>query len=149
MTVNSSALQAVEWCNPSTSCYGFCRSIAIIASGDGCHRCVCVCYLAQVLICPIQILFAIVAIRGNLWVPIQCICRFACFFCDWRIHGTWCVYQPVGRLPSCQSIWKLTSFGSTIQCVVTIIAFMAEVVGMSVGSGFPVLSSRGWVVKYM
>ena len=40
------------------------------------------------------------------------------------------------------------SFGSTIQCVVTIIiAFMAEVVGMFVGSGFPVLSSRGWLVK--
>ena len=46
MTVNSSALQAVEWCNPSTSCYGFCRSIAIIASGDGRQRSgakVCVC----------------------------------------------------------------------------------------------------------
>ena len=42
-------------------------------------------------------------------------------------------------------VW--TSFGSTIQCVVTIIAFMTEVVGMSVGSGFPVLSSRGWLVK--
>ena len=40
-----------------------------------------------------------------------------------------------------------TSFGSTIQCVVTMIAFMAEVGGMSVGSGFPVLSSRGWLVK--
>ena len=38
MAVNSSALQAVEWCNPSTSCYGFCRSIAIIASGDGRQR---------------------------------------------------------------------------------------------------------------
>ena len=38
VTVNSSALQAVEWCNPSTSCYGFCRSIAIIASGDGRQR---------------------------------------------------------------------------------------------------------------
>ena len=49
MTVNSSALQAVEWCNPSTSCYGFCRSIAIIASGDGRQRSkvkgVCVCVL--------------------------------------------------------------------------------------------------------
>ena len=38
MTVNSSTLQAVEWCNPSTSCYGFCRSIAIITSGDGRQR---------------------------------------------------------------------------------------------------------------
>ena len=35
MVVKSSALQAVEWCNPSTSCYGFCCSIAFIASGDG------------------------------------------------------------------------------------------------------------------
>ena len=63
MTVNSSALQAVEWCNPSTSCYGFCRSIAIIASGDGRQRsgqrCACVCaracvcvFLPQVTILP-------------------------------------------------------------------------------------------------
>ena len=46
MAVNSSALQAVEWCNPSTTCYGFCCSIAIIASGDGrpmVQWCVCVC----------------------------------------------------------------------------------------------------------
>ena len=35
MAVNSSALQAVEWCNPGTSCYGFCCCIAIIASGNG------------------------------------------------------------------------------------------------------------------
>ena len=44
--------------------------------------CVCVCgldnYLALVLICLIQILFAIAAIRENLWVHIQCICRFVC-----------------------------------------------------------------------
>ena len=62
MTVNSSALQAVEWCNPSTSCYGFCRSIAIIASGDGRQRskvkgvcvvgkCVCVCVFMFVCMC--------------------------------------------------------------------------------------------------
>ena len=48
VAVNSSALQAVEWCNPSTSCYGFCCSIAIIASGDGRPMvvvviCLCVC----------------------------------------------------------------------------------------------------------
>ena len=52
MAVNSSALQAVERCNPSTSCYGFCCSIAIIASGDGrpmvqwyvcVFLCICVC----------------------------------------------------------------------------------------------------------
>ena len=35
VAVNSSALQAVDWCNPSTSCYGFCCSIAIITSSDG------------------------------------------------------------------------------------------------------------------
>ena len=40
-----------------------------------------------------------------------------------------------------------TSFGSTIQCVDTIIAFMAEVVGIPVDSGFPVLSTRGLLVK--
>ena len=40
-----------------------------------------------------------------------------------------------------------TSFGFIFQCAVTIIAFMAGVLGMSVGSGFPVLSSRGWLVK--
>ena len=43
--------------------------------------------------------------------------------------------------------YACTSFGSTIQCVVTIIAFVSEVVGMSVGSGFPVLSSRGWLLR--
>ena len=32
---------------------------------------------------------AIVAIKRNLWVHIQGICRFACFSCDGRIHGTW------------------------------------------------------------
>ena len=62
-------------------------------------------YLAQVLICLIQILFAIVAIRENLWVHIQCICRFACFSCDGRIHGTLymvcvsvCVCVPLGAV---------------------------------------------------
>ena len=48
-----------------------------------------------------------------------------------------------------QAFGSWTSFGSTIQCVVTIKAFMAGVVGMSVGSGFPVLSSPGWLVKYL
>ena len=48
-------------------------------------------YLAQVLICLIQILSAIVVIRENLWVHIQCICRFAFFSCDGHIRGTWCV----------------------------------------------------------
>ena len=33
---------AVGWCNLSTSCYGFCCSIAIIAFGDG-RPMVCVC----------------------------------------------------------------------------------------------------------
>ena len=54
MAVNSSALQAVEWCNPSTSCYGFCCSIAIIASGDGrpmVQWCVCVCVCVSVCVC--------------------------------------------------------------------------------------------------
>ena len=32
-----------------------------------------------------------VHLQKNLWVHIQCICRFACFSCDGRIHGTWCV----------------------------------------------------------
>ena len=52
-------------------------------------------------------------------------------------------------LPKHLEVGLPSSFCSTIQCVVTIIiiAFMAEVVGMSVGSGFPVLSSRGWLVK--
>ena len=61
VAVNSSALQAVEWCNPSTSCYGFCCSIAIIASGDGRQKrkkvcvcvCVCVCMCVCVYVCPI------------------------------------------------------------------------------------------------
>ena len=57
MTVNSSALQAVEWCNPSTSCYGFCRSIAIIASGDGRQKVngVCVCGAGVVITCPVVV----------------------------------------------------------------------------------------------
>ena len=59
MAVNSSALQVVEWCNPSTTCYGFCCSIAIIASGDGRQMvkmvyvcmCECVCVCARVTVC--------------------------------------------------------------------------------------------------
>ena len=60
MAVNSSALQAVEWCNPSTSCYGFCCSIAIIAGGDGrpmvqwcvcVYVCVCLCVCMCVCMC--------------------------------------------------------------------------------------------------
>ena len=62
------------------------------------------------------------------------------------VHSSVCVYVCVGYLLA-KVFGSWTSFGSTIQCVVTIIAFMAEVVGMSVGSGFSVLSSRGWLVK--
>ena len=58
-----------------------------------------------------------------------------------------CVCVCVNLLAKSFGSW--TSFGSTFQCVVTIMAFMAEVDGMSVGSGFPVLSSRGWLVKYL
>ena len=48
MAVNSSALQAVEWCNPSRSCYIFCCSIAIgrqMVKWCACE-CVCVCVCA-------------------------------------------------------------------------------------------------------
>ena len=44
--------------------------------------------LAVVLICFIQVLPAIVAIRENLWVHIQCIWRFVCFSCDGCVHDT-------------------------------------------------------------
>ena len=85
MTVNSSALQAVEWCNPSTSCYGFCRSIAIIASGDGRQKvkrcvcalvcvCVCVCYKSH---SPLQWRLA------SPGMAVRAVCVYVCV-CVWR-----------------------------------------------------------------
>ena len=53
--------------------------------------------------------------------------------------------QPVGYLLA-KAFGSWTSFGSMIQCVVTM-AFMVEVVGISVSPGFPVLSCRGQLEK--
>ena len=50
VVVNSSALPAVECCNPSTSCDGYCCSIAIFASGDGRQK-VCVCVWCALRVC--------------------------------------------------------------------------------------------------
>ena len=63
-----------------------------------------------------------------------------------------CVCVCGSKMPTCRKaafvlkhFGSWTSFGSTIQCVVPIIAFMAEVVGMSIGSGFPEPSCQaGW-----
>ena len=49
--------------------------------------------------------------------------------------------------PPAKAFGSWTSFGFTIQCVVTIIAFMAEVVGMPIGPRLPVPSCRGCLVK--
>ena len=65
----------------------------------------------------IQILFAIVAITENLWMNIQCICRFACFSCDGRIHGTVCIGYSVPfwfpwfyHYNRCITIWDTIDF---------------------------------------
>ena len=63
-----------------------------------------------------------------------------------QVHVCVCVCLLEGYLLA-KAFGSWTSFSSTIQCVVTMVAFLPEVVGMSVGSGFPVLSSRGWLVK--
>ena len=98
--------------------------------------CVCVCftwlrqlcgldsYLAQVLICLIQILFAIIAIRENLWVHIQCICRFACFSCDGRIYGTWCCSSTFHQHPiksnAKQQLLQVSPVNKTPQALYTV-----------------------------
>ena len=59
---------------------------------------------------------AIVAIKRNLWVHIQGFCRFACFYCDERIHGTW--YYVCTSMQTCtgqvgtsfQSVLDFSSF---------------------------------------
>ena len=81
-------------------------------------------YLALVLTCLIQILSAIVAIRENLWVHIQCICRFACFSCDgvhcdgrMMVHGVHmclCVSVCV-----CVCVWYMCAWVCVCVCVRT------------------------------
>ena len=68
--------------------------------------CVCVCVCVCV---SLRIRSAIVAIRENLWVHIQCICRFACFSRHGRIHGTLCVCASV-----CMGILSVSAFGTNV-----------------------------------
>ena len=64
VAVNSSALQTVEWCNPSTSCYVLhscslsslprwaCLSVFVCVCACVCMRvCVCVCMCACLCVC--------------------------------------------------------------------------------------------------
>ena len=62
------------------------------------------------------------------WV---CVCACMCA----------CVCVLLEGYPLAKAFGSWTSFGSTTQCVVTIIAFMAGVVGTSVDAGFPQLPS--------
>ena len=109
-------------CSFVCMCVFSCLSVdmCMCVCGGGCvclhvylyvHTCVCVCvcacvfqftwlcqlcgldsYLVLVLICLIRIMSAIIGVRDDLWVRIQCMCRFVCFPCDGRtctgIHGT-------------------------------------------------------------
>ena len=68
---------------------------------NDCIVCVCVSFRMR---------SAIVAIRENLWVHIQCICRFACFSRHGRIHGTLCVCASV-----CMGILSVSAFGTNVQ----------------------------------
>ena len=101
MTVNSSALQAVEWCNPSTSCYGFCRSIAIIASGDGHQRSkvcvrsrVCMCVCARVCMCVCACVHvracATTSLHGHVYACV-CVCMRVCACVCMCVHVCACV----------------------------------------------------------
>ena len=90
MTVNSSALQAVEWCNPSTSCYGFCCSIAIIASGDGRQmvKC-CENYWRAV----VEKWHATVAKDGDIGIQVSQFCRDCVFRECRRVTITECQFE--------------------------------------------------------
>ena len=117
VAVNSSALQSVEWCNPSTSCYGFCCSIAIIASGDGRPMvqwsngvCVCVCLRACLRVyvhgcaCAYMLERACVRVLGGGGEGVQAvnICNgvyaqysmngFISLSCAESNHGMWALY---------------------------------------------------------
>ena len=79
MAFNSSALQAVEWCNPSRSCYGSCGSIAIIASGHGrqiVKWCVCVC-MCVCVVCVVFFLCVSECKRACMRVYV-CVCVCVC-----------------------------------------------------------------------
>ena len=72
-----------KFCSPSLEHCLFFQDLSSSADGHSMIvLCVCVSF---------RIRSSIVAIRENLWVHIQCICRFACFSCHGRIHGTLCV----------------------------------------------------------
>ena len=76
--------------------------------------CVCVCVCACV---SFRIRSAIVAIRENLWVHIQCICRFACFSRHGRIHGTLCVCVRLCVWGYCLYRLLVLMFWSVLACV--------------------------------
>ena len=72
-----------KFCSPSLEHCLFFQDLP--SSADG-HSMIVLCACVS-----FRIRSAIVAIRENLWVHIQCICRFACFSRHWFIHGTLCV----------------------------------------------------------
>ena len=82
-----------------------------IICGWAFNDCMCVCV-------SFRIRSAIVAIRENLWVHIQCICRFACFSRHGRIHGT-CVCVCVRLCVWGYCLYRLLvlMFRSVLACV--------------------------------
>ena len=107
MAVNSSALQAVEWCNPGTSFYGFCYNIPIIARGDdrdvGPMVCVCAALQAVERFNPSTSSYgfccsiAIIAsgdrremVKMVNWYVCVCVCAFVCMCVHPSVHACAC-----------------------------------------------------------
>ena len=153
MAVNSSALQAVEWCNPSTMCYGFCCSIAIIASGDGrpmvqWYVCVCVCVFVCVCVCMCVCMCVCVYIYVCVCVC-ACVLRVACTSCQLLIHTvltntslstatTSCTASPRHRMRkrygSCGLLYcaaAVTAVTASFHCPHTLITFYPALVTLN------------------
>ena len=103
MAVNSLALVEVfEWCNPSTSGYGFCCSIAIITSGHGRQMdgqwcmCVCVCVCVCVYVC-VRLCVCVcvcMCVCGRV-----CVCVCVCVYdCTDMLHRSNMVTEGAGSL---------------------------------------------------
>ena len=99
-----------KFCSPSLEHCLFFQDLPSSADGHSMIvLCVCVCV-------SFRIRSAIVAIRENLCFHVQCICRFACFSCHGRIHGTLCACVCVCVCASvCMGVLSVSAFGTNVQ----------------------------------